>query len=403
MGKPISADEFIAKARNVHGARYDYSKVKYSNTITKVTIICEVHGDFLQTPNRHLYSNGCIKCTHAKFSNAYRMSSEEFEKKARERHGKAYDYKLINYINNNVKISIICKKHGRYEQLPRSHLCGQGCPQCALKTMKTSKGEAQLAEFVAEHTTVERNKYFSKNNKRYELDIYCPNDGVGIEYDGIYWHSEEQGRGRHYHKDKDSFFEREFGIGIVHIRENEWRDKREVVKSLIKRRINVLPKRKLRTACWETQPLEAKEFLTENHLLGVTHIHGVNIGLYHAETGELISLATFSRCFPGKSEWTLEKFSEKLDTATDGALNKIISYFIKMFKPISVVVRVECKHENSEVYDRAGFVFLAHHPPDYSYHDNRGSLYNRHEKLENDKYGKIWDCGKLALIWKKTP
>ena len=58
----MTREEFIAKAREVHGDKYDYSKVEYVNNRTKVCIICPEDGEFFQLPGQHLKGHGCIKC-----------------------------------------------------------------------------------------------------------------------------------------------------------------------------------------------------------------------------------------------------------------------------------------------------------------------------------------------------
>lgn len=55
-------ERFIQDARKVHGDRYDYSKVDYKNSKTKICIICPIHGEFWQSPNVHLKGSGCRKC-----------------------------------------------------------------------------------------------------------------------------------------------------------------------------------------------------------------------------------------------------------------------------------------------------------------------------------------------------
>ena len=62
MSKKITQEEFIEKARLIHGNKYDYSKIVYINARTKVCIICPIHGEFWQTPHSHLNNHGCPAC-----------------------------------------------------------------------------------------------------------------------------------------------------------------------------------------------------------------------------------------------------------------------------------------------------------------------------------------------------
>ena len=87
--------EFIAKAKAVHGDKYDYSKVNYAKNTTKVTIICKIHGEFEQCPAYHLLGQGCPECGGRR-----KLTTEEFIEKARKVHGDKYDYSKVNYVNN---------------------------------------------------------------------------------------------------------------------------------------------------------------------------------------------------------------------------------------------------------------------------------------------------------------
>lgn len=93
---------------------YDYSEINYVNGKTKVTIICQKHGNFEQIPNNHLRGHGCPKCQYENIANKKRMSLQEFVEKANLIHGEErYNYTKVNYVNNNTKITIICNKHDK--------------------------------------------------------------------------------------------------------------------------------------------------------------------------------------------------------------------------------------------------------------------------------------------------
>ena len=134
---------FIEKARELHGDKYYYSKVKYMNYKTEITIICKIHGDFLQTPDNHLHTSGCIKCTYNDAHNRSKSNKEEFIKKAKKVHGDKYDYSLVDYHNARTKVIIICPKHGQFKQMPYNHLVGQNCPDCG-KEIACEKNKKRL-------------------------------------------------------------------------------------------------------------------------------------------------------------------------------------------------------------------------------------------------------------------
>lgn len=128
-------DDIIAKFRQAHGNYYNYDKVVYQRKDIKVIITCPVHGDFKQEPVAHINGSSCVKCANEKLS----LTTEEFVRKACTKHGNKYDYSKVNYVNADTKITIICFKHGNFEQRPYNHLKGTGCPECAKVSMIEAK------------------------------------------------------------------------------------------------------------------------------------------------------------------------------------------------------------------------------------------------------------------------
>ncbi len=165
-------EQFIAKARGVHGNRYDYSKVNYISAKGKITITCENHGDFEQTPSNHLSGFNCQQC--AKNS---KMNTNSFIERAAIIHENKYDYSKVNYVNADIKITIICKEHGDFEQIPDFHLNRKsGCPKCANNVTLTNN------EFTEKANIKHKNKYdysqISYINNRTKVDIICKEHGV---------------------------------------------------------------------------------------------------------------------------------------------------------------------------------------------------------------------------------
>lgn len=172
-------NSFIQKAKEIHGDKYDYSEAKIINNKDEVKIYCtECNDYFYQLPNNHL--KGC-RC-----SNCYRdviLTNEEFIKRARKIHGNKYDYSQINYINRNIPIKIICKKHGEFWQSPSSHLRHKGCSKC-----KSSHGEQQIRNYLSQNQIIfEEQKRFEdcRNINTLPFDFYLPQYNLCIEFDGI--------------------------------------------------------------------------------------------------------------------------------------------------------------------------------------------------------------------------
>lgn len=128
----MTKEEFIEKAKLVHGDMYDYSLVEYKNNKTPVTIICKKCGTvFKPRPLNHTHGSGCPKCGREKANKCISDTKEDFIRKAIEKHGSKYDYSLVEYTKSNVKVKIKCNKCGGvFEQTPAMHLSGNGCSIC---------------------------------------------------------------------------------------------------------------------------------------------------------------------------------------------------------------------------------------------------------------------------------
>jgi len=177
--KKLSTEEFIQKAIQVHGDKYDYSQVVYINSRTKVCIICLNHGTFWQQPFDHLYNHGCRKCNIINQPQCRPSNTEDFIKKAKKVHNK-YDYSKVIYVNNKTKICIICPEHGEFWQTPNAHIQGQGCPKCA-KNLILIKRSSNTIEFIQKANQVHNNKYnylkVEYINDRIKICIICPKHG----------------------------------------------------------------------------------------------------------------------------------------------------------------------------------------------------------------------------------
>lgn len=123
---------FLAKGASIHKDKYDYSKVVFNTIDTKVIITCPIHGDFEQTPYKHINcKRGCQKCGILKAAKTKTSSTEEFISKASVVHKGKYDYTKTVYKGAKNKATITCPEHGDFEQLASGHLSGYGCKYCA--------------------------------------------------------------------------------------------------------------------------------------------------------------------------------------------------------------------------------------------------------------------------------
>jgi hypothetical protein len=171
-GKCKHGDKFIQKSQSVHGDKYDYSKVVYINSLTKVTIVCCLHGEFPQMPPSHLLGNGCPSCA------GKNKDTESFIEQARKVHEDKYDYSKVIYVNTRLKVIIICPKHNKeFPQTPNHHLKGVGCPTCALERRHRCSHEEFMTKIKAKHGDkydYSKTKYAGSKN---EIIIICKSHG----------------------------------------------------------------------------------------------------------------------------------------------------------------------------------------------------------------------------------
>lgn len=165
----LKTEDFIKKSISIHGPKYNYSLVKCCGLRKHVTIICPIHGEFLQYPYKHLMGRGCQSCGGSK-----KMGKINFIEKSNSIHGCVYGYDDVIYKNNATKVKILCHHHGIFEQRPQDHIKGQGCPKCVGKNKTTE-------EFVKKANIIHNNKYdYSKTiykSAKKKVVIICPIHG----------------------------------------------------------------------------------------------------------------------------------------------------------------------------------------------------------------------------------
>ena len=171
---------FLKRAEEIHGDKYDYSLVEYKNNSTKVKIICKKHGIFEQRPLGHLQGNACTECGK-ECREGIKQTNEEFIKKSIETHGNTYDYSETNYLGSNINVDIICKIHGRFSQNPSRHKRGAGCTKC--NADKKSKDYRNTTEGFIEKAVKIHNKKYDYSlveyiHSREPIKIICQTHGV---------------------------------------------------------------------------------------------------------------------------------------------------------------------------------------------------------------------------------
>ena len=179
MSKKLTTEEFILKAKKIHGDKYDYSMVDYDGAENPISIICPEHGEFPQTPHKHGNAgHGCPSCGNQKMKDSQSLGKESFINRAIEIHGDKYDYSKIEYINAHVKVEIICliDNHGAFPQTPNDHLYQKsGCPKCGGRLINNTE------EFIEASILIHSEKYnYSKSvfkAAKSKVIIGCPFHG----------------------------------------------------------------------------------------------------------------------------------------------------------------------------------------------------------------------------------
>ena len=177
----MDTDTFISKSRDIHGNKYDYSLVSYTNNKSTIIITCRNHGIFTNRADSHLRGSGCPECSKEQLSLKNRLSKEEFIEKAESKHGDLYDYSETNYKNLNTKVEILCNLHGRFSQNARNHINGSGCPECSHEK-RIINNRSNLEEFIKKSEeifgilTYQYDKSFYVNSKT-TITITCLEHG----------------------------------------------------------------------------------------------------------------------------------------------------------------------------------------------------------------------------------
>ena len=182
--KQLNTAEVVEQFKKKHEERYDYGRVDYKDAHTKVIIICKKHGEFSQTPNDHKQGKGCPSCSGTKQLNTAEVV-EQFKKKHEER----YDYGRVDYKNSQTKVIIICKEHGEFSQTPKDHKQGKGCPKCASHIASNASSLASLIElfYPSLHIT-ERHL-----GNDYEINVFHTDKEIlDIYVLGFYSHQKER-------------------------------------------------------------------------------------------------------------------------------------------------------------------------------------------------------------------
>ena len=355
-------DEWINKANITHNNKYDYSLVEYKNSKTKLKIICSEHGEFEQDPAAHLLGNGCPKCKVSK----KRKTLQKFIDDANIVHNNKYNYSITKYKYARSRIDIICPEHGIFNQMACSHLTGCGCPKCGFIY---TKKEQEIKDFLKT-----LNVNIIENDKTIlgglELDILLPDHNLAIEFDGLYWHNEIY-KSSNFHLNKTELALKK-GITLIHIFEDEWDFKQDIVKSRLKNFLKLSENKIHGRKCLikEVDSKECGKFLDDNHLQGNTN-GSIRYGLYN--NNNLVSVMMFNKPRLGignnseLNSYELTRFCNKINCSVMGSASKLLNHFITEYNPLKIISYADRRWSSGNLYETLNFKKKHFNNPNYWY------------------------------------
>jgi hypothetical protein len=298
---------------------------------------------------------------------------------------------------------------------------GTPCSKCCNLIPYRSKQEQEIAEFLQQHHVqlcINTRDVISP----LELDIYIADHKLAIEYCGLYWHSENNGKDRDYHVNKFNLCQQQ-GIRLITIFEDEWVHHKDICKSRLLNCLGLSHEKiyARKTVVREISGKQANEFCNNNHIQGAGRTQRA-FGLFAQE--ELVSVMTFSlpniaKGSRGESAGILElnRFCSKLQTNVLGGANKLFAYATSQLPATSIFTYCDLRWNTGNVYQTMGFNYSSTTLPNYWYLDfNKAQRIHRFnlrknkddnpaltewENRQEQGWNRIWDCGNTKWIWMK--
>ena len=254
-----------------------------------------------------------------------------------------------------------------------------------------------------------------------EIDFYFPDLRVGFELDGLYWHCETQ-KENDYHLSKTEECEKK-GIRLIHIFEDEWRDKRDICESRVKNILGLTDVKIGARKCIikNINKDEEREFLEKNHIQGYVASKKC-YGLFYGE--ELLAVMSFGGLRKSlgytqhDNKYELLRFANKCGCSVVGGADRLFKHFIEEVKPLSVISYADRRWSRGNMYEKIGMTFLANTKPNYFYliAGKRKNRFSFRKNILVEKYGcpkdmtekefcfsqhwyRIYDCGSKFYKW----
>ena len=264
------------------------------------------------------------------------------------------------------------------------------CYKCEPKLRGPSSAERDILKFCNNHDIKAKTSDRTILNGR-EIDILISELNLGIEFNGLYWHSEAQGKDSGYHISKTILAESK-GIKLIHIFEDEWFYKKEIIKSILLSKLDNITETINANQCSVkiTSNEEAEEFLISNDLDG--YIDGMHFGLYHEEI--LVCVLTMEKKNDDKI-WNILRFTTKINMKFFNDFNVLFRDFSTTYKPRKVSYRTNARFNIRDSRPMRNFDYVKTSQPSKFYLTETGREIDE-SFCDCDI---IWDCGCHLYEW----
>ena len=367
---------------------FDYSKSIYQGSEYLMEIFCKICNEYFhQWPSVHIKGHGCPKCGKQKAIINKTENFENFKLKASKIHNNFYQYPINDYINTRNKVTILCPEHGFFEQFAYAHLSGKGCKFCGSNN-NTSKPEFELIQFFKDNNIFDietSNRTLLSN----EIDIYLYGFKIGIEYNGLYWHSELK-KENNYHLLKTEEAESK-NIRLIHIFEDEWIYKKSIVLSRLRYLTNNINNKISARNCYikEITEKESKLFI-EKYSLDFYQKTDIKIGLFLDD----ILISVFNCNKYDNNIYEIINYCTIINHIIRGGFTKLLNYFEKTYKPKILNVSIDRRWFNNEnIFTKNNFQFINKIEPQITYIKGQKRFKNNND----ENLLKIYDSGKFLF------
>jgi len=373
----IPIEKQVEEFNKVHNNFYSYPDLNWKNRIDFVNISCPIHGIFKQTAINHTRGHGCPECGRLKTAESKSYSKQDFVNKADIVHDFKFDYTKSIYKNAKSNITITCRSHGDFEQRVSNHLSGKGCPKCI---NNSSRKENVLYNFLSEHFETQQSNRSILG--RQELDIVVESKKLAIEYDGLYWHSEKF-IDNDYHLNKTVNANKK-GYDLVHVFEDEWVNKEEVVKSKILGYLGIYKHiiEDYNLEVKEVTEEQTEEFLNRNSL--ENYQGSVRLGLYNNEDLIQVLIA---------EDNIIKTISSKLNTEV--RVDKLFNHYSS--NHANIIVEEDKRWLDYKYYQKLGFKIIEETKPKYYYFYSNTRYKENEEIPDKIEPHRIYDCGRIKM------